>query len=72
MMGPITLGVKRTGERGAGNPHATFDRAGNGNGLTAMTKRARSRKTADTAKSEPKEHRAVPDPTTDRGVQWLS
>jgi hypothetical protein len=42
MMGLINLGVKRTGERGAGNPHATFDRAGTGNGLTARTKRARS------------------------------
>ena len=31
-IGPITLGVKSTGKRSAGNPHATFDAAGAGNG----------------------------------------
>ena len=31
MIGPITLGVKQTGERSAGNPHAAFDVAGAGN-----------------------------------------
>ena len=31
MIGPITLGVKRTGARSAGNPHAAFDVAGAGN-----------------------------------------
>ena len=30
MIGPITLGVKRTGERSAGKPHAAFDVAGAG------------------------------------------
>src|SRR6266478_9930617 len=30
-IGPITLDVKQTGERGAGNPHAAFDVAGAGN-----------------------------------------
>src|SRR5215471_10518462 len=30
-IGLINLGAKRTGERGAGNPHATFDVAGTGN-----------------------------------------
>src|SRR5215468_812824 len=29
--GPITLEVKQTGERSAGNPHAAFDVAGAGN-----------------------------------------
>ena len=32
LIGHITLGVKRTGEPCAGNPHARFDRAGTGNG----------------------------------------
>ena len=41
-MGLITLGEKRTGEPCAGNPHARFDRAGAGNGVTAKPKRARS------------------------------
>ena len=31
MIGPISLGTKPTGKRGAGNPHATFDVAGAGN-----------------------------------------
>jgi hypothetical protein len=30
-IGPITLEVKQTGERSAGNPHAAFDVAGTGN-----------------------------------------
>ena len=30
-IGPITLEVKQTGERSAGNPHAAFDVAGAGN-----------------------------------------
>src|SRR3954452_9559134 len=33
--GPITLGTKRTGKPGAGEPHAGFDEAGAGDGLTA-------------------------------------
>ena len=31
---PINLFAKRAGERSAGNPHAPFDVAGNGNQLT--------------------------------------
>ena len=31
MIGPINLGVKQTGERSAGNPHAAIDAAGTGN-----------------------------------------
>jgi hypothetical protein len=30
-IGPISLGVKQTGERSAGNLHAAFDEAGAGN-----------------------------------------
>ena len=37
MIGPITLGTNRTGERSAGNPHAAFDEAGAGNGSDKAT-----------------------------------
>ena len=30
-IGPITLGAKPPGKRSAGNPHAAFDAAGDGN-----------------------------------------
>jgi len=30
----MTLEAKQTGKRSAGNPHAAFDEAGAGNGLT--------------------------------------
>ena len=30
-IGPISFGMKQTGERSAGNPHAAFDVAGAGN-----------------------------------------
>src|SRR5262245_27938616 len=43
-MGPITLAVKCAGARSAGNPHATCDVAGAGNGITETSKRARRRK----------------------------
>jgi hypothetical protein len=35
-LGPITQGAKRAGKRSAGNPHAPFDRAGAGDGPTAI------------------------------------
>ena len=41
LIGPITLAVKCAGARSAGNPHATCDAAGAGNGVTAIPKRAR-------------------------------
>ena len=34
MIGPITLGMKQTGKRSAGKPHAAFDVAGAGNVTT--------------------------------------
>ena len=37
MIGPITLGAKRTGKPSAGNPHAGFDVAGAGNGAMGWT-----------------------------------
>ena len=41
LIGLITLDVKCAGARSAGNPHATCDVAGAGNGVTAIPKRAR-------------------------------
>ena len=39
--GPITLDLKCAGARSAGNPHATCDVAGAGNGTTETSNRAR-------------------------------
>ncbi len=36
-IGPITLDTKCAGKRSAGNPHAAFDEAGVGNGVTQTT-----------------------------------
>src|SRR5258705_3204329 len=43
-IGPITLEVKQTGERSAGNPHAAFDVAGAGNGARSRYFDTRRRK----------------------------
>src|SRR5215468_10271204 len=56
--GPITLEVKCAGARSAGNPHATCDVAGAGNGATATPKRARRGKPRIQAKEKPTGHRA--------------
>ena len=37
LIGPINLGMKRAGVRSAGNPHAAYDVAGVGNGVTERT-----------------------------------
>src|SRR4051812_5487947 len=58
LIGPITLDVKCAGARSAGNPHATCDVAGAGNGATAIPKRARRGKPRIQAKEEPTGHRA--------------
>jgi hypothetical protein len=44
MIGHINFDLKVLGERSAGNPHATFDVAGVGNGEMARTIWAQSRK----------------------------
>jgi hypothetical protein len=54
--------MKRTGERGAGNPHATFGRAGTGTGLTAMTTRARSWKQRIRPSQNLRSTASAPDP----------
>src|SRR5258706_16442805 len=47
-IGPITLEVKQTGERSAGNPHAAFDVAGTGNGAWSRYCDLRKRKSEPT------------------------
>src|SRR6266705_1782026 len=50
-IGPITLEVKQTGERRAGNPHAAFDVAGAGNVAWSRccdTRRRKSETTGNT------------------------
>ena len=49
-IGLITLDRKQAGERSAGNPHATFDEAGNGNQLTVRLMRHSQRKRRETAR----------------------
>src|SRR5208282_3739824 len=44
LIGHINFDMKATGERSAGNPHATFEVAGAGNGMMEDPKRARNRK----------------------------
>ena len=60
-IGHITLGMKQTGERSAGNPHAAFEVAGAGN----VTKRVGLRTAAKVADNTPdsKESAPVLDPT---------
>ena len=58
LIGLITLDANCAGARSAGNPHATCDVAGAGNGATAIPKRARRGKPRIHAKREPTGHRA--------------
>src|SRR6202012_256297 len=58
LIGPITLDVKCAGARSAGNPHATCDVAGAGDGAMAIPKRVRRGKPRIQAKEEPTGHRA--------------
>src|SRR5271165_4936193 len=60
-IGPISHGPKQTGERSAGNPHATFDVAGAGNVIMAAGMRAVAK--AVEHPPEPKVGAPVPDPT---------
>src|SRR5215475_1130789 len=57
-IGRISLVVKCAGARSAGNPHATCDVAGAGNGATATPKRALRGKPRIQAKEKPTGHRA--------------
>jgi len=72
LIGPITLDVKCAGARRAGNPHATCDVAGAGDGATAIPKRARRGKPRIQAKEEPTGHRASARPYRDARSGRLS
>ena len=61
-IGPIKLGAKHTGKRCAGNPHAAFDVAGAGNGVTVGSTRARRGKPRIQTRADLLGHRASPRP----------
>src|ERR1035441_573578 len=63
LIGLITLGVKQTGKRSAGNPHAAFDEAGTGNRLTVRTMRHSQRKRGATDRPNLRSTAPVLDPT---------
>jgi len=67
MKGPITLDVKWTGKRSAGNPHAAFDVAGAGNVIMAAGLRAIAKAVGNPP--EPKVRAPVLDPTDERDVE---
>ena len=62
-IGLITLDPKLAGERSAGNPHATFDEAGNGNQLTVRLLRHSQRKRRETARPHLRSMAPFLDPT---------
>ena len=68
LIGLITLDVKCAGARSAGNPHATCDVAGAGNGVTATPKRARRGKPRTQPRRCLRATAPVPDPTRESGL----
>ena len=60
----ITLDVKATGERSAGNPHAPFDAAGIGNQFTVGLLRHSQRKRGATDRPDLRGMAPVLDPTS--------
>jgi hypothetical protein len=60
--------MKCAGARSAGNPHATYDVAGTGNGATATPKRARRGKPRIQAKEKSTGHRASARPYQPNGM----
>jgi hypothetical protein len=67
MRGPITLGAKRAGKPGAGDPHAGFDVAGAGD--VAMGAGLRPEAKAEDEPPDPTVRAPVLDPTDGRGVE---
>src|SRR5271157_3887287 len=67
-MSPITLGAKRAGERSARNPHATFDVAGAGDGLTVTLMRHSHGKPGGTDRRHLRSTAPAPDPTDVAGA----
>src|SRR3954471_5112112 len=66
MRGPITLGAKRAGKPGAGEPHAGFDVAGAGDGTMGAGLRPEAK--AEDEPPDPTVRAPVLDPT---GEGWL-
>src|SRR5260370_28458205 len=62
-IGRITLDEKQTGERSAGNPHATFDAAGAETQLTIRLVRHSQRKRGATDRSDLRSMASALDPT---------
>ena len=69
-IGPISLGVKQTGERSAGNPHAAFDVAGAGNVAWSRCCDTRRRK-GEQQGTQTSTYTGAPvlDPTDERDVE---
>jgi hypothetical protein len=67
MIGRITLGTKRAGKPGAGEPHAGFDVAGAGD--VAMGAGLRPEAKAEDEPPDPTVRAPVLDPTDGRGVE---
>jgi hypothetical protein len=67
MRGPITLGAKRAGKPGAGEPHAGFDVAGAGD--VTMGAGLRPEVKAADEPPDPTVRAPVLDPTDGRGVE---
>ena len=67
MRGPITLGTKRTGKPGAGEPHAGFDVAGAGDVVMGAGLRPTAK--AVEGPPDPKANAPALDPTDERGVE---
>ena len=65
LVGPISLGVKRAGERSAGNPPAPFEVAGVGDGFTAGLVRHSQRKRGATDRPGLQNTAPALDPTGD-------
>ncbi len=65
MRGPITLGTKRTGKPGAGEPHAGFDVAGAGDVVMGAGLRPTAK--AVEGPPDPKANAPALDPTDERG-----
>ncbi len=76
MIGLITFGAKWTGERSAGKPHAAFEVAGAGNGVTVGSLRARKGKpgtqTRPRPNGPPRQPSILPGVCVDVIISWTS
>src|ERR1039458_9810749 len=67
-IGHITLDAKQTGTRSAGNPHAAWDEAGIGDGVTGRILRHSQRKQGAPARLDLRSPAPVLDPTFREGL----